>query len=655
MKFNGRRLTKKNLFYTAAPQTAPSPQPKSRVFAALRWVGRLFIKMCTILGLVIILSTVVSSLTLSFFSKTKPVELPAQIVLQMTLKDNIPEKPQKDPVLAAFGVSKASLYEIINALRTAKNDESISAFVLELRAGSYAPSQLAELRAAIIDFKTSAKPTIIYAPSYDALSVGLTSYYLASAFDEIWMQPVGTLSLTGFYAEQPYLKKTLDWAGVKADVFKRKEYKSAMDNLIREDMSPESREAMGALFGDFHDTMTKAITDSRSIDANIFEGYVNMGLLTDQEALDAKLIDRLAYGDELVHELNERLGGTKDKLIPYLGLDQYNTYKTHGIISPLQILSQMAKDQLGHGEKQTGEIALIFAQGPIAQYAPKNHGIDLGNSNIIAADRLAEWIYDAAFDDGVKTIVLRIDSPGGSPQASETVRRALERAKAEGKRVVVSMGSMAASGGYWIASAADHIFANKMTITGSIGVIGAKFNLEDLWANAFVNWDAISTAENASIMSANTPLTPTGRERYNAMMDTIYDAFVSRVADGRNLSYSSANEVARGRVWSGKRALENKLVDSIGGLDAALLWAAKDLGHDSAKEAGIRVLPSPQAGLNAVMSLLGVSVGNLVTSNENMQTLNSVMADSPVKTLMDMHKELAYQQNISVYTPNPLR
>ena len=139
------------------------------------------------------------------------------------------------------------------------------------------------------------------------------------------------------------------------------------------------------------------------------------------------------------------------------------------------------------------------------------------------------------------------------------------------------------------------------------------------------------------------------------MMDTIYDAFVSRVADGRNLSYSSANEVARGRVWSGKRALENKLVDSIGGLDSALLWAAKDLGHDSAKEAGIRVLPSPQAGLNAVMSLLGVSVGNLVTSNENMQTLNSVMADSPVKTLMDMHKELAYQQNISVYTPNPLR
>jgi len=655
MKFNGRRLTKKNLFYTAPPQSAQTPHKKSRTLAVVSWVGRLFIKMCTILGLVIILSTLVSSLTLSFFSQKKTVEMPPQIVLQMTLKDGLPEKPQKDPVLAAFGVSKASLYEVINALKMAKNDEHISAFVLELRAGSYAPSQLSELREAIIDFKTSEKPAIIYAPSYDALGVGLAGYYLASAFDEIWMQPVGMLSLTGFYIEQPYIKKTLDWAGVKADVFKRKEYKSAMDNMIREDMSPESREAMSALFGDIHDAMTKAITDSRSIDANIFEGYVNMGLLTDQEALKANLIDRLAYGDELVHELNERLGGTKDDLIPYLGLDQYNTYKTHGIISPLQILSQMAKDKLGHGEKQSGEIALIFAQGPIVQYAPKNHGLDLGNTNMIAADSLAEWIYDAAFDDGIKTIVLRIDSPGGSPQASETVRRALERAKDEGKRVVVSMGSMAASGGYWIASAADHVFANEMTITGSIGVIGAKFNLQDLWAKAFVNWDAINTAENADISSTNTPLSPSAKERYNEMMDSIYDAFVNRVADGRNLSYSGANDVARGRVWSGKRALENKLVDSVGGIDAALVWAAKDIGHDSAKDAGIVILPSPQAGLDAIMSLLGVSVGHWATSNANMNTLNSIMSESPVKSLIDMRKELSYQQNINVYTPNPLR
>jgi protease-4 len=655
MKFNGNRLTRKNLFYTAKPQIAQKPVKKSKFIRLIKWVGRVFLKMCTILGLIIILSTFISSFALSFFSRSTPVEMPPQIVLQMTLKDGLPEKPQKDPVLAAFGVSKASLYEVINALKTAKTDESISAFVLELRSGAYAPSQLAELREAIIDFKTSEKPTIIYAPSYDALGVGLASYYLASAFDEIWMQPVGMMSLTGFYAEQPYIKKTMDWLGVKADVFKRKEYKSAMDNMIRDDMSAESREAMGALFGDFHDAMSKAITESRNIDANIFQSYVNTGILTDKEALEAKLVDRLGYGDELVLELNERLGGTKEKMIPYIGLDQYNTYQTHGIISPLQILSQIAKDKLGKSEPNTGEIALIFAQGPIVQYAPKNHGIDLGNSKVIAAESLAEWIYDAARDKTIKTIVLRIDSPGGSPQASETVRRALQRAKDEGKRVVVSMGSMAASGGYWIASVADHIFANEMTITGSIGVIGAKFNLQDLWAKAFVNWDAVSTAENANLFSTNVPLSESGAERYNEMMDVIYDAFVTRVADGRNLSYSSANEVAKGRVWSGKRALDNKLVDTIGGLEATLIWAAKDLGHETVSQAGVTLMPSPEAGLHAIMSLLGVSVGNLVMGGENIRAVNAIMMDSPIKSLLDLNAELSHQKALNVYTPNPLR
>ena len=274
---------------------------------------------------------------------------------------------------------------------------------------------------------------------------------------------------------------------------------------------------------------------------------------------------------------------------------------------------------------------------------------------MIAAERLAEWIYDAARDKAVKTIVLRIDSPGGSPQASETVRRALQRAKDEGKRVVVSMGSMAASGGYWIASVADHIFANEMTITGSIGVIGAKFNLEDLWAKALVNWDAVSTAENANLFSTNVPLSEAGAERYNEMMDVIYDAFVTRVADGRNLSYSSANEIAKGRVWSGKRALDNKLIDSLGGLNATLLWAAKDLGYDTAEEAGIVLMPSPQAGMSAILSLLGVSIGNLVMGGENIKAVNSIMMDSPVKTLVELNQELSHQKALNVYTPNPLR
>ena len=655
MNFNGGRLSKNNLFYTKPKSNSPKSEKKKRRFRPFKWVWKNFLRICTLIGFMIILSGVVSGLFFGSVSQTGSIELPPKMVLQMTLKDVIPEKPQKDPVLAALGISKASLYEITDALKTAKDDENIAAFVLEMRPGVYTPSQLAELREAIIDFKESKKPTIIYAPSFDSMGTGISSYYIASVFDEIWMQPVGMLSLTGYFAEQPFIKGSLDKLGIKPEVFKRKEYKAAMENLERSSMSAANREMLTTLLGDIHDELSKGISESREMSDNIFESYVNVGVLTDEEALDANLVDRLGYGDELVKELNERLGGTDEELVPYISLDQYITFQTHGIISPWQILSQIAQERLGTLPEETGEIALIFAQGPIQQYAPESHSFDLGTSNVIAADKVAEWIYDAAFDDNVKTIVLRIDSPGGSPQASETVRRALVRAKMEGKRIVVSMGSMAASGGYWIASAADHIFAHEMTITGSIGVVGAKFDLSDFWSKIHVNWEGISTADNADLFSFNRPLSEAGRERYDEMMDTIYDAFLNRVAEGRNLSYSSADEIARGRVWSGKRAHELKLVDTLGGLDDALQWAASDLGHENVDQAGVRIVPSPQAGLDAIFNLLGVSVGGFVKTSQQLHDIHNVVNASPVKSLLDIHNELSQQQRINVYTRNPIQ
>lgn len=634
MKYNRGGSFKRSLFYTPKPKEMDKPQKKSLLLRALKKLWSFFLKFCTLFGFLLITSTLISSLFFSTVMPSKPIELPPQMVLQMTLKDSLPEKPQKDPVLAAMGISRASLYEVIDALKRAKTDAQIVAFVLEIQPGSYSSAQLNELRNAILDFKTSNKPTLIYAPSYDVTATGLTSYYIASVFDEIWMQPVGNLSLSGLYAEQPFVKNALDKIGVKADVFKRKEYKTAMDNIAESNMSQENREMITDLLGDLHDNMSKSIAESRGISENIFESYVNVGLLTDEEALDANLVDRLGYGDELVTELNEKLGGTQDDMIPYISLDQYITFKTHGILSPLQIISQIAQQQLGQTTMQSGEIALIFAQGPITQYAPPNYGFDVGNTNIIAADKLAEWIYDAAFDDDVKSIVLRIDSPGGSPQASETVRRALIRAKQEGKRIVVSMGSMAASGGYWIASAADHIFATEMTITGSIGVVGAKFDLTELWSKIHVNWESVSTAENADFLSPNTTLTESGRQRYDEIIDAIYDSFLDRVAEGRNLSYSGADEVARGRVWSGIRAHENKLVDDLGGLGDALQWAAEDLGHENAAQAGISIFPSPQAGLDAILSLLGVSAHKVIRASEDISALKNFVAQSPAGSLL---------------------
>lgn len=653
MKFNGKRFSKKNLFYTSPAKTvAPAATHRPSILVGIiKWIWRNFLKLCTLLGLFIIASAVISSLYVQATMPKGGVELPPKMVLQMTLKGAIPEKPQKDPVLAAFGISKPSLYEIIEALKHAKEDPSIAAFVLELQPGNYPPPQLSELREAILDFKESNKPMRVYAPSYEVTGSGISGYYIASIFDEIWMQPVGMLSLTGFHTETPYMKDLMDWFGVKANVFKRKEYKSAMDSMARNDMGAEEREMMQALLDDMHDQLSKQISESRGIAENIFESYINVGVLTDQEALEAKLVDRLGYGDELVHELNKALDGTEDDMVPYISLDQYISYNTHGIISPLQILSKIAKEKLGYAADEKGEIALIFAQGPIVQYEPQNHGFDVGQPAVISAEKLAEYIYNAAHNDDIKTIVLRIDSPGGSPQASETVRRALVKAKEEGKRVVVSMGYMCASGGYWIASAADHIFANPMTITGSIGVVGARFDLSGLWDKAMVNWEGVDTAENADLFSTNNPMSESAVERYNEMMDTIYSAFLNRVAEGRNLSYSSADELARGRVWSGKRAQESKLVDELGGLDAALNWAAKDLGHADASEAGVVIVPSPRAGLDALLSLLGVSVGNIATTAQQIGDIHAAINNTPLAGFVEYGQQVKQQNGITVYSP----
>jgi protease-4 len=202
---------------------------------------------------------------------------------------------------------------------------------------------------------------------------------------------------------------------------------------------------------------------------------------------------------------------------------------------------------------------------------------------------------------------------------------------------------------------ADHIFAHEMTITGSIGVIGAQFDLSAFWAKLMVNWDSISTGDNADLNSMSKPLSEGAKERYNTMMDSIYDAFLNRVAEGRNLSYSSVDEIARGRVWSGKRALDIELVDSLGGLHDALLWAAKDLGHEDIDSAGIVIVPSPRAGLDAIFSLLGVSAGKLVNVATQLDDLHALTETAPVESLIQIQQDLAHQKGINVYTPNPIQ
>ncbi|HEY0902241.1 MAG TPA: signal peptide peptidase SppA, partial [Micavibrio sp.] len=344
----------------------------------------------------------------------------------------------------------------------------------------------------------------------------------------------------------------------------------------------------------------------------------DQGLFTDQEALAAKLIDRLDYLDVLRKEIRLKVAGTEDvKAMKFVRLGRY-----------MQDVDGMLAEKL---PGQKAQVALVYAVGTIVSDDEMVQSqVSLMDGDMASAEDIARVIDESVRDKHIKTIVLRIDSPGGSPTASETIRRALVTAKEKGKKVVVSMGGTAASGGYWIAAPADRIFALPGTITGSIGVAGGKFVLSGLWEKLGVNWDNVHLGENSSIISTNEPYSEAGRARMNAVMDNIYEAFITRVAEGRSMSKAQADQVARGRVWTGESALKAGLVDEMGGLNEALDYAAIAAGHKSRRDVVIVELPKQKTTLELLAELFENQAqvrAGLKVQTQIMQWLSPVVSE----------------------------
>jgi protease IV len=358
-------------------------------------------------------------------------------------------------------------------------------------------------------------------------------------------------------------------------------------------MSATSRESVTAMLEDVGGQMISAIATGRHKTDPQIRQHVNTGLLTDKEALQAGLVDKVDYLDVLRKDIRMKIVGTEDvKAMKFVKFGHYMDD------------SMPALAQRMPGEKP--QVALVYAVGTIvsdldaATAAP----VSFYGDTMTSAEELTKVIDQSARDKHIKVIVLRIDSPGGSPTASETIRRALVHAQQQGKKVVVSMGGSAASGGYWIAAPADRIFAMPATITGSIGVAGGKFVMDELWNKLGVNWDSVHVGDNSGLMSMNEAYTPQGRERMNAMMDSIYDSFISRVAEGRKMPVERVDQIARGRVWTGERALKVGLVDELGGLNSALDYAATLAGRKSRRDVGIVELPKQKTTLELLAELL---------------------------------------------------
>ncbi len=493
------------------------------------------------------------------------------------------------------------LLSIISAIDIAKTDPRVKGIVANF--GSLQPSLVhaQEIRAALQRFHESGKFTYAYASSYGDFGRGNRTYYLASMFENIWLQPVGAVGLTGLAIEAPFGKSALEKIGVSTDFMRREEYKSVMENISRDEFSAPVRANMSEMLKNLGEQQVNGIAEARKIDLVKMREIIANGPYTTNEAMKNGLVTHVGYQDEMLKEVEGKSG-----------------------LNPVRVDVGAYLMFTPKANEPKATIALINGLGMITD-APSGPSA-LGSDRFIDTDALSQAIIDASKDKDVKAILFRIDSPGGSPSASETIRHALVVAKESKKPIFVSMGGVAASGGYWIAMNADHIVAQPGTLTGSIGVVAGKFVLGGLWDKLGVKWDGMTTSDNAHMWSALIPFTDQNRERVNAMLDDTYKTFITNVSEARKIPLEKMGDVAKGRVWTGDQAVKVGLVDELGGLQTTVMALKKELKLAPTDMVALKPFPRPETPADLVIRMLknagfeSASLGNMFSTWRQIQT-----------------------------------
>src|SRR5437868_37964 len=495
------------------------------------------------------------------------------LILELDLTDGIGEGPVGDPLSAILSRRKARMQDIIDGLRRAGRDDRVRALVVKVGGGRIGLARMQELREAVGAFRESGKLTVAWSETFGEFTHGNVPYYLATAFDRIYLQPSGSVGLTGIAVEQLFLHDALAKAGVAFQSAKRYEYKSAADNLTERGFTGPTREAAERLAESIAEQITAAIAERRGKTAEQARALLDRGPFLAEDALAEGLVDALGYRDEVYADVRKEAG--PDAILQYVVRYQ----RSH-------TLTQRAKKLPNPRERF---VAVIYASGPIKQ--GRSGRSPLGGGSM-GSDTVAAALRSATSDDRVRAVLLRVNSPGGSAVASDTIWREVVRTRAAGKPVVVTMGDVAASGGYYISMAADVIVAQPGTLTGSIGVIAAKPVLRELLGRAGISTDSVAEGAHATMFAPTRPFSEDEWERVNTWLDRIYADFTGKVAAGRRLTAAQVEEVARGRVWTGADALEHGLVDELGGLDAAAAHARRRAGLPG--DAPLRVYPRPR-------------------------------------------------------------
>lgn len=575
-------MQRSGLFSSSVPSSANIQKKRWNPFRII-WTA--LKRTCMVVGALVLFMAALGAVSAVQMMKQVELTLPDEMILVLKIDEQILELEHGSKFPVTLPTRRHTAQGIIETLDRASKDARVKGLLVSIKNGGVSLAHIEEIRAAVKRFRASGKFAYIYSPSFGELGQGLGVYYFASAFEQIWMQPVGFLSMAGVNAEMPFIRDVLDKWGIQPQVLQREEYKTAYENATHSHMSPENRDMLKSMTTDIVNTMLKEIAADRGIPQDVLMHHVDTGLLTGEEALTAKLIDRLDYADILTDEARVKAGGNAQEETPELVTLSHYAGEKVKVPPP--------------GPRK--DIALVHVSGMIMDMQGRGE-------NVAGADEIGTAIAIAAKDESIEAIVVRIDSPGGSPTASETIRRTMMLAREEGKKVIVSMGPTAASGGYWIAVAGERIFALPTTMTGSIGVIMGKADMSAMWDKLGVNWESVRVGENAGIFSFNHPFTESEYARMNTLIDDVYDGFLMRVAEGRKLPPEKVREMARGRVWTGHQAKALGLVDDLGGLDTALDYTAQQIGLTDRTQLKIRVMPEPKSPVEQLLDLLGGQV-----------------------------------------------
>jgi protease IV len=486
----------------------------------------------------------------------------APLILELDLTEGISETRPTDPVSAIAARNRAALPDVLDGLRRARDDDRVTVLVARLGGKPIGLAAVQELRRAVTEFADAGKTTIAWSESFGEFSASNVQYYLATAFEKIWLQPSGDLGLTGIAVERLFLRGALDKLGADFEVAKRHEFKSAAEQLTETRFSEPARQATERMTASVTEQLTQAIAERRGLSRDRVGELIDAGPYLAARAQAEGLVDQLGYRDEVYAEAR-KLAGPEAGVV-YLG--RYQRAK---------VLAERARTTVTTlpGRHEPG-VALIYATGPIRR-GRSSRGL---GSGAMGSDTIAGAIRAAVRDEHVRAILLRVNSPGGSYVASDTIWREVVRARAGGTPVVVSMGDVAASGGYYISMAADEIIAQPGTITGSIGVVTGKPVLGETLSRAGITSDRITHGARAAMFSRLQPFSADEWALVNDWLDHIYADFTGKVASGRGMTAEQVHEVARGRVWTGADALAHGLVDELGGMESAAAIARRRAG-----------------------------------------------------------------------------